>query len=90
MTSDDFGTLTLEYEFEGKRNDYQLWLINPETGLIQNKRTGMYLTTDFEGNVRTREYTRNDFNRWKILLPNETYPVPSKLHLNTPFGNLEI
>ena len=89
MTSDDFGTLTLENGLEGIKNDFQLWLINSDNGLIQNKRTGMFLKTDAEGNVMTFEDLKDDFYKWKLLLPNATFTVPSKI-IKTPFGDLDI
>ena len=46
----------------------------------------MYLKTDLDGNVITREDSRNDFNRWKPLLPNATFTVQSKI--KTPFGEI--
>ena len=89
LTSDAFGNLTIQFELEGIENDFQLWLINPKTGLIQNKRTGMYLKTDFDGNVRTFEDLRNDFNKWKPLLPNITLSGPSTI-IRTPFGEINL
>jgi hypothetical protein len=89
LTSDAFGNLTIQFELEGIENDFQLWLINPKTGLIQNKRTGMYLKTDFDGNVRTFEDLRNDFNKWKPLLPNITLSGPSII-INSPFGKINL
>ena len=81
--------MSIDDELEGKKNDFQLWLINTENGFIKNKRTGMYLTTDSEGNVMTTDYLKNHFNKWKILLPNETFTSSSKI-INTPFGKLEV
>ncbi len=88
MTSDDFGNL-LQSGSNEKDEDFQLWLINSENGLIQNKRTGMYLTTSFDGIVKTSENLPENFNKWKLLLPNETYTVNSKT-INTPIGRLEL
>ena len=88
LTSDDFGNL-LQSGSNEKDEDFQLWLINSENGLIQNKRTGMYLTTSFDGIVKTSENLPENFNKWKLLLPNETYTVNSKT-INTPIGRLEL
>ncbi len=81
--------MSIQEESNDKENDYQLWLILPDKGLIQNKRTGLYLKTDPEGNVNTFEDLKNDFNKWKLLLPNATFTIPSKV-IKTPFGQLDI
>ena len=86
LTSDDFGKLTVQPDSE---TDFQLWLINKENGLIKNKKTEMYLTTDFEGNINTLEDLKTDFNKWKLLLPNETFSVPSRI-IDTPFGPMDL
>ena len=86
LTSDSFGKLTVQPDSE---TDFQLWLINKENGLIKNKKTEMYLTTDSEGNIKTLEDLKTDFNKWKLLLPNETFSVPSRI-IDTPFGPMDL
>ena len=83
--------MSVKEEAKEKVKDFQLWLILPERGLIQNKQTGMYLTTDFDGNVRTLEGLSDDsnFNRW-ILLHADEKLSPSSNIKDSPFRKPEI
>ena len=83
--------MSVKEEAKEKAKDFQLWLILPERGLIQNKQTGMYLTTDFDGNVRTLEGLSDDsnFNRWILLHADEKFSASSNI-IKTPFGTLSI
>ena len=70
----DFSGLYLDIEEDV---DYQLWLIDPKSGLIQNKKTKQYLVANFEGNIRTSSTNLNStlfenvqYSEWKLLLQN--------------------
>ena len=72
LRTTDFSGLFLATEVY---DDYQLWLIDSESGLIQNKKTKQYLIVDLDGNIRTDYNLNNTFgivkySKWKLLLPN--------------------
>ena len=72
LRPDDFSGLHLDIEEDV---DYQLWLIDSESGLIQNKETKQYLIVDSNGNIGTYFNLNNTFgmvkySKWKLLFQN--------------------
>ena len=68
----DFSGLYLDIEEDV---DYQLWLIDSESGLIQNKETKQYLIVTSNGDIRTSYDLNNTFgvveySELKLLLQN--------------------
>ncbi len=73
LTSDEFGNLTVQSNLDGiSDQDFQLWLIDSNDHLIQNKRNEMYLTVDFDETVKLSEYDHENFNKWQLVLSNES------------------